>query len=218
MRKQFAIIGLGNFGYHLATSLFRKGHEVMAIDKAPELVQRIKDDVTHAIVADATDAKAMESLNIKDVDTTIVCIGSVLSDSILVVLNLEEIGVKRIFAKAISTPHVRILKKLGVMEILFPEKDIAISLAERLHNPNLIDYLPFMEDYGVIELEVPKSLIGKTLREADMINRFGVQVVAIKEIIPERINFIPTGNFVLKDSDIMILLGTRKGLDKLREE
>jgi len=167
-----------------------------AIDKAPKLVQCIKDDVTLAVVADATDAKAMESLNVKGLDTTIVCIGSVLSDSILVVLNLEEIGVKRIFAKAISTPHVRILKKLGVMEILFPEKDIALSLAERLHNPNLIDYLPFMEGYGVIELEVPQSLIGKTLRGADMINRFGVQVVAIKEIIPEGINFIPTGNNV----------------------
>ena len=217
MKKQFAIIGLGNFGYYLATSLFRKGHEVLAIDKAPESVQHIKDEVAHAVVADATDAKAMESLNIKEVDTTIVCIGSVLSDSILVVLNLEEIGVKRILAKAISMPHVRILKKLGVMEILFPEKDIAISLAERLNNPNLIDYLPFMEGYGVIELEVPKSLIGKTLRDADMINRFGVQVVAIKEIIPERINFIPTGDFVLKDSDILILLGSRKGLDKLRE-
>jgi trk system potassium uptake protein TrkA len=218
MKKQFAVIGLGNFGYHLATYLFMKGHEVLAIDCDSNSVQNIKDEVTHAVVADATDIKAIESLDIKEVDTAIVCTGSVLSASILAVLNLQEIGVARVYAKAISEPHVRILKKLGVTEILFPEKDIAISLAERLHNPNLIDYLPFMEEYGIMELEVPKYLIGKTLREVNMINRYGVQVVAIKELIPEKMNFIPTGDFILKDSDILILLGTKKGLDKLQDK
>jgi len=216
MKKQFTVIGLGNFGHYLATSLFEKGHEILAIDKDSTCVQGIKDDVTHAVVADTTDGKTLESLHIKNVDTAIVCIGSILSASILTVLNLQEIGVKKIIAKAISAPHVRILNKLGVTEILFPEKDIAVSLAQRLHNPNLIDYLPIMEDYGIIELEVPNNFIGKTLKEVDMINRYGVQVVAIKEIIPQKMNFIPTGNFVLKSSDILILLGNQKGLDKMQ--
>ncbi len=214
--KQFLIIGLGNFGYYLATHLFNKGHDILAIDKNPDLVQNIKDNVTQAIVADATDVKTIEALGVADVDTAVVSIGSILSNSILAVLNLQEVGVKHIVAKAINEPHRRVLEKLGVNEISFPEKDNAILMAERLHNPNLIDYLPFMEGYGIIELVVPKNFIGKTLRQVDLTNRFGVQVVAIKEMVPEKVHFIPKADFVLKDSDILILFGSEDGLNKLK--
>lgn len=101
--KQFAVIGLGHFGYYLATHLYKKGHEVLAIDKDPVRVQEIKDGVTRAIVADATDRKAMEAVGIKQVDVAVICTGSVLSNSILAALNMKEIGVKRVLAKALST-------------------------------------------------------------------------------------------------------------------
>ncbi len=215
--KQFAIIGLGNFGYYLAMHLYEKGHEVLAIDKNPKPVQRIKDNVSQAIVADATDRKDLESLGLKEIDAAIVCIGSILSNSILTTLNLKDIGVKRVFAKAISEAHGRILEKVGASEIFFPEKDLAISLGERLHNPNMLEYLPVVEGYSIIESVPPKIFIGKSLRELDLINRYGVQVVAIKEIIPDRVNLIPTAKFVVKDSDILILLGPNDSLDKLRE-
>lgn len=213
--KQFLVIGLGNFGYYLATLLYDKGHDVLAIDKNRDKVQNIKDHVTQAIVADATDARVIGSLGIKDIDTAVVSIGSVLSNSILAVLNLQEAGVNHIVAKAINPPHKRILEKLGVQEIPFPEKDIAISMAERFHNPNLIDYLPFLEGYGIIELAVPKSFVGKSLKQINMTNRFGVQVVAIKEMVPEKMHFIPKADLVLKNSDILILLGSDIGLKKL---
>ena len=214
--KQFLVVGLGNFGYYLASHLYQKGHDVMAIDTNSNLVQNIKNQVTQAIVADATDANVIASLGIKEIDTAIVSIGSILSNSILAVLNLQEIGVKKIVAKAINDPHKRILEKLGVQEIPFPEKDNAISMAERLDNPNLIDYLPFLEGYGIIELGVPKNFVGKTLKQINLTNRFGVQIVAIKEMIPERMQFIPKADFVLKDSDILILLGSEAGLKKLK--
>jgi trk system potassium uptake protein len=215
--KQFAVIGLGNFGYYLAVNLYEKGHEVLAIDKNPKPVQKIKDRVSQAIVTDATDRKALEALELKEMDTAVVCVGSILSDSILATLNLKDIGVNHVFAMAISEAHGRILKKVGASEVIFPEKDIAISLGERLHNPNMIDYIPFVEGYGIVELAPTKSFIGKALHELDLINRYGVQVVAIKEIIPDRLNIIPTAQFVIKDSDILILLGPNKALDKLRE-
>lgn len=216
--KQFAIIGLGNFGYYLAIHLYEKGYEVLAVDKKPDLVQGIKDRVSQAVVADATDRKAMENLGIRQMDAVVICIGSVLSSSILATLNLKEIGVERVFAKAITEAHGRILHKIGASEVFFPEKDMAISMAERLHNPNMLDYLPFIEGYSIVELAPPRKFIGKALRELDLINRYGVQVVAIKEIVPDRLNLIPTAQFVLKDSDILILLGPNKSLDKLREE
>jgi len=214
--KQFAVIGVGNFGKYLAISLYKKGHEVLIIDKVPQLINELKDQVSQAIVADATDRKAMAPLGLKDMDTVVVCIGSVLSNSILATLNMKDIGVKNILAKAITEDHGRILLKVGANEIFFPEKDLAFTIAERLNNPNMLDYLPFMEGYGIIELAPPKSFIGKTLKELDLINRFGIQVMAVKEIIPERMNMIPTAQFVIKDSDIMILMGPNKALDQLR--
>jgi trk/ktr system potassium uptake protein len=215
--KQYAIIGVGNFGYYLAVHLYKKGHEVLAIDKDSKQVQAIKDNVSQAIVADATDRKAMEAIEVKQMDAAVVCIGSGLSDSILATLNLKEIGVERLLAMAISEAHGRILHKIGASEVFFPERDRAIFLAERLHNPNMLDYIPFVEGYSIIELASPKSFIGKTLHELDLINRYGVQVVAIKEIVPDRLILIPTARFALKDSDIMILLGPNKAFDKLRK-
>ncbi len=128
--KQFVIIGLGNFGYYLATHLYDKGNEVLAIDKNSARVQQIRDRVSQAIVADATDRKAMESLEIMQMDTVVICIGSVLSNSILAILSMKDIGVKHVAAMAISEDHGRILNKIGVSDIFFPEKDMAVSAAE----------------------------------------------------------------------------------------
>jgi trk system potassium uptake protein TrkA len=216
--KQFAIIGLGNFGYYLATNLYKKKHDVLAIDKDTHRVQEIKDKVTQAVVADATDVKTLETLGINKMDAAVVCIGSVLSDSILATLNLKDIGVQRVFAKSVSESHARILHKVGALEVFFPEKDMANSLAERLHNPNILDYLPFLEGYSIIELVPQKDFIGQSLKALDLINRYGVQVLAIKRIIPNQLNMIPTGDYVLKDEEILILLGPNDKLDLLREK
>ncbi len=214
--KQFAVIGLGNFGFYLATRLNKKGYDVLAIDKIQSPVQEIKGRVTQAVVADATDRKTLESLGVKNMDAVVVCIGSNMSDSILTTLNLKEIGVERVIAKSLSEAHGRILEKVGATDVLFPEKDIAISLAERLHNPNMLDYLPFMEGYSIIELSPPKQFTGKKLRDLNLINRYGVQVVAIKEAAADRLDLIPTGQHMLKDNEIMILLGPNDALDKLK--
>lgn len=216
--KQFAIIGLGTFGYYLATHLYEKGHDVLAIDKNKQRVQEIKDSVSQAIIADATDRRAIESLSIKEMDAAVVCIGSDLSASILSTLNLNDIGVKRVLAKAITESHGRILHKVGAQEVLFPEKDLAISLAERLHNPSVLDYLPFLEGYSMIERVVPKSFIGKELKDLDLINQYGIQVLAVKNILPDQLNMIPTGKCVLKNGDTLILLGPNNALDLFREK
>ena len=214
--KQFLIIGLGNFGFYLATDLYRKGHDVMAIDKNPVLVQSIKDHVTQAVVADATDAGTFKALDVKNVDTAVVGIGSVLGDSILTVLNLLEIGIANIVAKAISDPHKKVLEKLGVKNILFPEKDTARSMARKLDNPSLIDYLPLMEGYGIIELAVPEKFVGQNLKQIDLTNQYGVQIIAIKSMDAGHTRFSPKADDILNQEDILILLGPEKGLDTLK--
>ncbi|MFZ0447947.1 MAG: TrkA family potassium uptake protein [Desulfatiglandaceae bacterium] len=216
--QQFAIIGLGNFGYYLATYLYEKGHEVLAMDKNHQRVQEIRDHVSQAVVADATDRTVLESMGLEQMNTAVVSIGTVLSDSILATLILRDMGVKSIYAKAVSEAHGRILYKVGATEVFFPEKDQALSLAERLHNPNMLDYLPFLEGFSIIQLAPPREFIGKKLKDLDLINRFGIQVLGIREIIPERLNLIPTAQFLIKDSDTLILLGPNDVLEKLREK
>jgi len=216
--KQFAIIGLGNFGYYLATHLYEKGHDVLAIDKDHNLVQKIKDHVTQAVVADATDFKTMNSLSIHEMDAAVVCIGTDLDASIHTTLILKDVGARQVYAKANTEPHGRILRKVGAQEILFPEKDLAISLAERLHNPSLLDYLPFFEGYSIVELKPRESFVGKELKELDLINKYGVQVIAIKKAASGRLSMIPTGKHVLKGDEVMILLGPNDGLDLLRQK
>ncbi|BBO93239.1 potassium channel family protein [Desulfosarcina ovata] len=218
MKKQFAVIGLGNFGFFLATALFQKGHEVLGIDINPKLVQEIRDRISRAVIADATDAQAMKELELAKMDAVVVSIGSVLNSSILATLNVKDLGAKKVVAKAVSEAHGRILRKIGADEIYFPEKDLALTAAQRLDNPNVLDYLPFMEGYSIVQLAPPSSFIGKTLIELDLINRFGIQVIAIKELIPENVVMIPTGRFVVKDSDILVLLGPEDALVGLQEK
>jgi len=217
MKKQFAVIGLGNFGFYLAVALFQKGHEVLAIDINPRQVQEIRDQVSRAVIADATDSQALKELELEKMDAVVVSIGSVLNSSILATLNVKDMGVKRVVAKAVGSAHGRILEKIGADEIYFPEKDIALTAAQRLDNPNVLDYLPFMEGYSIAQLAPPREFIGKTLIELDLINRFGIQIIAIKELVPENVIMIPTGRFVVKDSDILFLLGPDPALATLQK-
>jgi len=216
--KQVGIIGLGNFGYHLARELFQKGHEVIAVDIKKAIVQRAKDLVTEAILADATDKETLESIGLAQADCCVVCIGTPMEASIMVTLHLKEMNVADLRAKAVSAEHGRILKKIGADEVFFPEKDMALNMANRIHNPNMIDYLPFIEGYSLAELAPPKSFIGKSLKELDLINQYNTQVVAIKQIIPDELVMIPTAGFRVKDSDLLIVLGPEEALEKIRKE
>ena len=168
--------------------------------------------------ADAKDKEAMESLGLKEMEAVAVSTGDNLSESILICLNLKDIGVKRIVVKVFSEAHARIVEKLGATDILFPEKDMAETLAARLDSPNVIEYMPFMEDYSIMEITPPEKLVGKQLRDLDLINRFGIQVIAIKESVPDKVNMVPTGTYRLKESDILIVLGPDEGIDEFKKD
>jgi trk system potassium uptake protein len=217
MKKQFAVIGLGNFGFHLATTLSQKGHEVLGVDVTPKRIQEIRDQVSRAVVADATDPQAIGELGLEHMDAVVVSIGSVLNNSILATLNVKDVGVKRLLAMAVSEAHGRILQKIGADEIYFPERDLALTAAQRLVNPNLIDFIPLMEGLSIAQLTPPQDFIGKTLIELDLINQYGIQVVAVKKPGPADHVVIPTGKFIVKNKDVLIMLGPDKAMDKLKE-
>jgi len=215
--KQFVVIGLGNSGYFLARHLTALGHDVLVIDSSPEKIQDITASVSQAVVADSTRKKQMASLPLNKVDSVVVCIGEDLEASLLTVLNLKELGVKHIIAKSSSPAHTVILEKLGVSDIFHPERDMAISLAERMNRPNMLDYLPFMEGFSIIELACPEKFIGKTLKELSLTKKYGVQVIAIRDPLETEPKLGNLADYLLQERDVLFIIGPNKVLDKIKD-
>lgn len=215
--KRIAIIGLGNFGFYLGRELSRQGFDVLGLDIRKDAVQHAKNDLTVAVAADATVKENLLDLGIAEADVAVVTIGTNMLASILTTFLLKEIGVPQVYAKALSEEHERILKRVGADHILFPEKDMAISLSRRLANPNILEYLPFIGDHGIFELEAPPDFIGKTLRDLDLINRYGTQVLAVRREPDNKLTFIPKADFVINAEDVLILLAPNKAMEQLQK-
>ncbi len=216
MKRKYVVIGLGNFGYWVARTLFEAHQEVIAIDMNKEAVQRVNRFSSMAVIADVTNKETLTGLGVDDCDAAIISLGDHPAASTLATLYLHEMGVKQILVKAIDENHAKILRKVGATDIIFPEKDMGIKVAKTLVSPNILDYLEMTEDYEISQVGPPQSFIGKTLMELELPSRFGIQVIAVRELIPE--NFIPAprADFVIKDSDILYILGRKKDIDRIR--
>lgn len=212
---KFAVIGLGSFGSNVAKTLYERRNEVLAVDMSKEKIEEVKTFVSHAVNMDAADKENLQALGIKEMDVVVVSLGPDMEASILTVLYLHEIGAKRIVAKALTEDHAKILDAVGATEVIYPEKDMAIRTALKLSCPNILEYLPLTSGVGIQEIAPPEKFIGKSLKELDLRNKFGIQVIAIKELIPEKTNFVPRADFVIKDSDILIIMGEEKKLQKI---
>jgi len=214
--KKFAVIGLGNFGAALVRALAEEGHEVIAIDKEKERVQAIGKYTVQAILADATQKRVLEELGLDKMDAVIVSLGRDLGASVLVTLYLKDLKCKRIIVKIANEDHRRILERVGATDIIFPERDTALRLAQALTTPNIMDYLPLTPEYSIIELAPPKNFIGKTLGELELRSRYGINVLAVRQLVPEKLIINPGANFVIKDSDILYVLGKQEDIEKLK--
>ena len=215
---KFAVIGLGAFGYNIAKTLFEKGNEVLAIDIDKEKIEKIKGFTSHAIKMDSCYKENLSALGIHEMDVVVVCLGPEMEASILTVLYLKEIGARRIVAKALTEDHEKILESIGATEVIFPEKDMAVKIGLKLGSPNLLEYLPLASGIIIQEIAAPKKFISKSLKDLDLRNKYGVQIIAIKELVPEKIIFIPKADFVIKDNDILIMIGEEKHLAKINSK
>lgn len=215
-KKHICVIGLGEFGRELARRLAREC-EVLAIDRDEMPVVAITDGVQRALILDVRDFPSLSTVVTPDFDEAIVSMGEDLESSILATLHLKKIGVKRIWSKATTEDHAAILKSVGATEIVFPERETARRLAAQIINPNLLDFIPLEEDYRVMDVAPPDSFYGHTLAELDLRKRYGVFVLAIKELVPMRFLFLPGPDFVIKPSDILVMIGREKDLMHIRE-
>jgi trk system potassium uptake protein len=214
--RQAVVIGLGIFGSNIAKTLFENGFDVVAIDKKKEMVQKMANLSTRAIVADATDKSILETIGIQPDDIVIVSFGEDLAASTLLTLHLKELGVKTIIVKAPHEDHKRILEMVGATEVIIPEQEMAKRVAKSIIAPNVLDFLSLSDGYVISEVAPPESFIGKTFSDLHLRSRFKVTVLAIRDALTDHVRMVPAASFIIKDSDVLIVIGREEDVGKLK--
>lgn len=222
----FLVIGLGTFGMQTCEELVQGGARVIAADNRPELIEKVKDGVTQAVLIDSTDEESLSTLPIEDIDMAIIAIGGNVEANILTTALLKKAGIPYIIARASSELHHRVLIQVGANEVINVEKDAGRRLAEKIISPNVLDKVPITLEISIAEVWVPETFIGKNLKELDIPGKMGLTVSAVKRsdlsvdeegnpIKNEKIVF-PSGTTTLNAGDILLVVGKDDDIDRLR--
>jgi len=215
---QIAVIGLGNFGFKLATSLHDLGADVIAIDKLENLVESIKDNVTQAIQLDASNETALRDIGISEVDAGVVAIGSNIEENILVTTLLRRMGVTRIISRAMSNLHEKILEEVGASKTIRIEEQMGEEIARWLVAPHVLQQIKFASGYTLVELKPKKEFIGKKIGDLQFRKKYKVNVAALqkrvqsidddgKSIFRIETKSPPTPDDIVSEDDILVLVG-----------
>lgn len=207
------VIGLGRFGEALARELVESGTEVLAIDADPKLVQQYAGTLTHTVIADATDEQALRQLGVQEFDRVVVAIGK-LEASILTCSVLQTMGVRDVWAKALTEAHARILKQLGVPHVVLPEHDMGRRVAHLVAG-RLIDYIEFDDGYAIVKMWPPDEIFDVSLGESGVRRQYGVTVVGVKRKGEDFTH--ATQDTVVEDGDVIIVSGPRRKVEAFAE-
>lgn len=225
--NKFAVIGMGKYGRSIANILSGRGAEVIAIDNREEMIQEVQDEVAVAVTMDATEVKALQEQNIQDCDAAVVAIGANFEALLLCCFQLKELGVKRIIARANDFRQKSILQKMGIEEILEPEKEIGVFVAEQLINPNIVSFLQLPDDYEVAEIKPPKDIANRTIEDVGLRNKYRLNLITIKRCfeenkgdsieVVEHILGVPNSDTEIKETDTIIVFGTSRDIKRFIE-
>ncbi|MFP4697188.1 MAG: potassium channel family protein [Eubacteriales bacterium] len=212
-KKDFVIFGLGKFGRSIAETLTSKGCDVLAIDSKDDVIQDVADIVTHAVQADVTDIDALNSLGVRNFDVAIIAISQDMQSSIMATILAKELGVPYVISKAQNDIHKKVLEKVGVDRVIFPEREMGNRIANSLVSDNFLDYIELSADYSMAEITMMKEWSGKSLKALNMRANYGVNVMAIRN--GDNINITPGPDVVLNDDDVLVVIGSNEDLMKL---
>lgn len=215
--KRFLVIGLGNFGSTAAASLYSLGHEVIVVDRDPDVIDRAGDHSTYAVAGDGGDRAVLDEIDARSADAAIISIGENLAASILALLAVRDLGISEIYVKVVSTEHKRIALAVGATETVFPEREAAEGLASRLTSGKLVHYVQYSDSFAIQEMAVPSGWCGKPLRELAVRERHDIQVVAVHDMLTDGIA-IPDPDRPLTMSDGLLVAGAPAALSKVLEE
>jgi trk system potassium uptake protein TrkA len=223
--KTYAVIGLGRFGFAVARGLMapdprtgRQQNEVLAIDVKETHIQDIADQVTRAVCADLRDPEVVKALNVAACDVVIVAIGSDISTSVLITLNLKEAGARCVIAKATNEQHRRILQKIGADDVIIPELDFGTRLAQSLSQSSAYDLVSLSDEYSIVRAPIPKSWQGKTLAELNVRAKYGINVLAIRSNGSANVNVSPSPNEALPvDGGTITMVVSQSAIQQLQK-
>ncbi len=203
----------------MATTLLGLGQDVIGIDSDSGLVQELSDRVPHLLCANASDPKALLEAGVGDVDVAVISIGANVEASLLIVMAVKEMGVKFIVAKATTDVHGRILERLGVDRVIYPEREAAVRMAHSLVVPNVIDYISLSRDYSIIEIPAPAMFVGRSLRAIDLRAKHGLTLIAIKRTLNGTMttSVSPSADEVINEGDTVALVGSNQALVTLEK-
>lgn len=226
MKKRIAVIGLGLFGWEVALSLSDMGADVIAIDKDPELVNKVKEKVLMAVQLDSTDQQALESQDLGNVDVAVVGIGSNFEENLLTVVLLKQMKVPKIIARAGTHLRRRILEQMGCDLVVLPEEDMGRRIAKILVSGLFLDRIEVGDQYSIVQLKTPAEFVGKKVIELDLRRNYQVNIVTIKrevvernmwgkETVKEKIKAVPAPDDEISEGDILVLFGHDQDLENL---
>ena len=220
---RYVVIGIGKYGSRIALEMAGRGAEVFAIDCVEERGEHVADYVAIAITMDSTDPKPLRSQKLEGMDAAVVAIGENFEATVLTTLNLMDLGIPRVIVRASGRDQERILRKLGVEEILAPETEFAGIVAERLMNPNLRGFLELPDDYEIAEIKAPTGCIGRTLGDIALTNRYELRLITIRRTYSEQgqdqehLIGIPRPDTTVQETDTLVVFGTLGNVNRLLE-
>lgn len=214
-KKQYIIFGIGRFGSALAKKLCELGHEVLAVDSSEDRVAAIAPYVTNAIQVAASDEETMRSLGIRNFDAAVVAIGDDLHHSIIMTIMCKEMGAKYLIAKASDAMHAKVLLKLGVDRVVFPERDMGERIAHSLVNPHVLDLINLQQDYQIAYITCPGDWVNRSVKQVDVRKRFNVSVLAIYR--QDDILMDLRAETVFLHGDSLLVLGHRDNIERVEE-
>ena len=212
-KKEYGVFGLGKFGATVALTLSGAGYEVVAVDSNEERVDAVADYVTSAMVADVTNPEVLENMGISNLDCVIIAISKDMEASVMTTLLAKEKGVPVVVAKAENTIHKRILEKVGADMIVFPERDMGARLAKNLMGGEFIDLVEMSSEFSLVEVAVRKEWVGKSLRQLDMRNRYGLNIIGVKHQETLEVNL--SSDAPLEADMILVIVGKNDDLRRL---
>ena len=211
---EYGIIGLGRFGFALAKTLIEAGKEVLVIDSDESKRKQIRQYTNNAFVVEILDRETLEETGIQNCETAVVCIGEKMDASILTALNLINMGIPRVIAKAVSFDHGSVLTKIGA-EVVYPENDMAIRVANRLLYSKALDFIELNDDINICEMEVPKKLDGIQIRESNIRKKYKLNIIAIEGKGGTILEISP--DYILKTGELIVVIGKKNNITSFEE-
>ncbi len=213
--REFLVIGLGRFGAGVARTLVEAGHDVLGVDIDFDLVELRASDIPHVVQLDSTKIEALREIGADQFDTAIVCIGSDFEANLLTTVSLKKLNVPKIIAKARTRTQKDILLQVGADEVVLPEHEAGVRLGRRLSGIGFINYLELSPEMSIVELHAPKKHFGKTLAEANLRQKYGLTVLAVRRGNETIVN--PPATFILTEGDELIVIGDMEEAERLSE-